>query len=33
VLSLLNSGTFTSLMMGSQALYKDSQLCVILGFS
>jgi hypothetical protein len=33
ILSLWNGGSFTSLMTGSQALYQNSQPCVILGFS
>jgi hypothetical protein len=32
-LSLLDYGSFANLMMGSQAFYDDSQLCVILGFT
>lgn len=33
ILSLFNGGSFTSLMTGSHALYKDHQQCVVLGFS
>jgi hypothetical protein len=33
ILSLFNGGSFTSLMTGSHALFKEQQRCVILGFS
>jgi uncharacterized protein YlaN (UPF0358 family) len=33
ILSILRGGSFSSLMMGSCALYKETQKCVILGFS
>jgi hypothetical protein len=33
ILSMFNGGSFTSLMTGSHALYKEQQQCVVLGFS
>ncbi len=33
ILSMFNGGSFTSMMTGSHALYKEQQLCIILGFS
>ena len=33
ILSMFNGGSFTSLMTGSHALYKEQQNCVVLGFS
>ena len=33
IMSIFTSGDFKSLMIGSYALFQDSQLCVVLGFS
>jgi hypothetical protein len=33
VLSLIEGSQMDTLMIGSQAIYKDTQLCVVLGFT